>query len=144
MSKKEPFLNNQAQIESISNELTQQIDTLLEHNQNLKEFEGLLGSKEDTRSMRKEMKQEIGDANNLIKKTLANFRSLDQLNLRKREEAEFRNKVARRAREAFDKEQQKFTKIVKDIQTKEKVYIDTKKSIAGNKDSFASDGGAQE
>jgi len=98
----------------------------------LKEFENMLGKKDDTRSMRREMKEEIAEVNDIIKKTLDLFRQFDELPLRKKEDQEHRNKVIRRTKEVFDKEYAKFTKTLKEIQTKEKVYLEARKSITKN------------
>jgi hypothetical protein len=38
----------------------------------------------------------------------------------------------RRTKEVFDKEYAKFTKVLKEIQTKEKVYLEARKSVVKN------------
>ena len=46
---------------------------------------------------------------------------------------DYKLKVARRVQENYDKQNQKFTKLLRNIQTKEKTYLEVKKSMHENR-----------
>ena len=51
----------------------------------------------------------------------------------------------RRSKDVFDREHDKFTKVLKDIQTKEKIYVEAKKTtMKNNRDSFTGESGAED
>jgi len=95
----------------------------------LEDYEMQLGGKNDTRTLRKKMKDHITTTNDLIKKTGDILKQFEGLKLKGRNETDFRNKVLKRTKESFTKQQEKFNRTFKDIQTKEKIYLDARKSV---------------
>jgi len=129
---KEPFINDGAEdTEALSEKLTENIENIVEAVQTLEDYEAQLGTKGDTRSFRKKMKDHITRTNELIKRTSAILKQFEALKPKSKGEIDLRNKILKRTKENFNKQQEKFNKTFKDIQTKEKIYLDARKSITG-------------
>jgi len=127
---KEPFnVESSDDTESLSNKLSENIEAIVEAVQNLEDYGMLLGTKNDTKTMRKKMKDHITDTNSLIKKTGDLLRQFEALKPKRKEEADARNKILKRTKENYSKQSDRFTKIFKDIQSKEKIYIEARKSV---------------
>jgi len=129
---KEPFISDGAdETDNLSEKLTENIENINESVQNLEDYELQLGTKADTRTMRRKMKEHITRTNDLIKKTAAILKQFEALKPKGKNEIDSRNKILKRTKENFNKQQEKFNKTFKDIQTKEKIYLDARKSLTG-------------
>jgi len=84
------------------------------------------------------MKLQIIEANQLVQKTKNLLAQFEALKPKRRDEVDYRNKILKRTKENFNKQNDKFTKVLKDIQMKEKIYLDVRKSIIGKGDLTAS------
>jgi len=68
-------------------------------------------------------------ANASSKKIEDLLRTLRDLQPKKSDDRDHKLKVSRRVQESFDKQNQKFTKLLRNIQTKEKTYLEVKRSM---------------
>jgi len=117
-------------LEEFSERITESIEGLSSYIQALEEFDTRLGSKEDTRAMRENMKEEISEANEELRKTMDLFKQFDTLTLKRKEDIDYRNKMLKRAKDNFNKQNEKITQILKSIQRKEKIYLQAKQAGA--------------
>jgi len=128
---KEPLVSsNRMDLEEFSERITESIEGLSAYIQAMEEFDTRLGSKEDTRAMRENMKEEISEANDELKKTMDLFKQFDSITLKRKEDMEYRNKMLKRAKDNFNKQNDKFTQVLKSIQRKEKIYLQAKQAGA--------------
>jgi len=83
----EPLVgSNRLDLEELSEKITDSIEGLSEYIQKMEEFDTRLGSKEDTRIMREQMKEEISDGNDEIKSILELFKQFDRLTLKRKDD----------------------------------------------------------
>jgi len=117
---------------------SRKLENITENTEDLQDFEEKLGSNADTKSFRAKMRDKVDLAQKEIKETLNLLSEIEQLDLKTKTEQENRNKMAKRFRDVFNKEKEKFTQCIKNINVKEKIHIDlAKRSLAQNNDSFA-------
>jgi len=141
---KERLLKNSQgnEFDRLTSSVSDKIESIVEYIVDLQDYEQNLGTKVDTKSFREKMRDKIDLTQKKIKEVLSLLSELEQLDLRTRAELENRNKMTRRLREVFNKEKDKFTLCMKNINAKEKVYIEiARKSMA---DSIASSSKADE
>jgi len=99
----------------------------------LEDYESKLGSRSDTRDMRRKMNEAKSKANATSKKIEDLLRTLRDLQPKKNDDRDHKLKVARRVQESFEKQNQKFVKLLRNIQTKEKTYLEVKRSMHENR-----------
>jgi len=127
---REPFFSHgYAEVENISQQLSENVEIFQDYIVSLEEYEMKLGSKSDTRDMRRKMNDAKSKANATSKKIEELLRNLRDLQPKKADDRDYKLKVARRVQENFDKQSQKFIKLLRNIQTKEKTYLEVKKSM---------------
>jgi len=127
---REPFcVETNDETESLSVKLTDNIENIVEAVQSLEDYAMLLGTKNDTKTMRKKMKSHIIETSESLRRTADILKQFEALKPKRKEEVDFRNKILKRTKENYNKQDQKFNKIFKDIQSKEKIYLEARKSV---------------
>lgn len=124
---KEPLYGGSAEdMEGLSTRLTDNIDAINDAVQTLEDYEMRLGTGDDSKRLRSRMREQLAATNDLVKKTSEILRQFEGLKLKKKEEMDFRSKILKRTKDNFIKQTEKFNKVSKDIQTKEKIYQDVR------------------
>jgi hypothetical protein len=115
--------------ESFNNKLTHKIEAVVEAIQSLEEYEGRLGEKDDRQSMRDKMKLELGKTDKLIQETESLLKQFESMKMKKKDES---TKIIKRTKESFNKQKEKYTKVKRAIESKEKIYLEPKRSVDSN------------
>jgi len=61
------------------------------------------------------------------------FKQLESLTLKRPDDKEYKNKVLKRAKDSFNKQNEKFTRVLRSIQKKEKTYLQAKQNTSAQK-----------
>jgi len=134
-----PLVDNLMRFDTLSEKISENIETVKDYIEVLTEYREKMGTVEDTRSMRRRMNNEISEGNDLIKRILDDFRDLEDLKFKRRKDIENFNKMVRRLNNSFDDQYQKFTKVLKEIHSREKIFLELRKSTTLNPSSVADD-----
>jgi t-SNARE complex subunit (syntaxin) len=113
----------------ISERLSVQVDNLQEMIQKLEGYYSRIEAKDDNRNLRKKMKEEQTQINIQMNQAFSLLKELDDLPLRKAEDKAYRDKIGRRVRDNLNKQSEKFKELLKKIHVKEKIFIESKKSM---------------
>jgi chromosome segregation ATPase len=111
--------------ESINIKLTAKIEAVVEAIQSLEDHAHQLGEKDEKKSNRKQMKDELTKAEYLIQETENLLRQFETMKMKKKDEW---TKIIKRTKDTFKQQKEKFTKVKKLIEAKEKILIDHKTS----------------
>jgi len=117
-------LLKESELDRLTSEVSKRLENITNYTEDLQEFEEKLGSNSDTKSFRAKMREKIDQTQKEIKSTLDVLAGIDNLELKTKNEQENRNKMSKRFKDAFTKEKDKYTAILKQINAKEKVHID--------------------
>jgi len=109
------------------------MEDLNEFMRDLEAFEGRLGSKGDSRQLRTKMNETKTKAIELVRIILDLLKELKDLQPKKSDDRDYKNKVQRRLQEAFNKQNKNFNELITVLQKKEKENIDLKKSMLGSR-----------
>jgi len=123
-----PLVDNLMRFDTLSEKISENIETLKDYIDVLTEYKEKMGTVEDTRSMRRRMNNEITEGNDLIKRILEDFRELEDLKFKRRKDIDNFNKMVRRLNHSFDEHYQKFTKVLKEIHSREKIFLELRQS----------------
>jgi t-SNARE complex subunit (syntaxin) len=115
--------------ESFNNKLTHKIEAVVEAIQSLEEYEARLGEKDDRKSMRDKMRQELSKTDKLIQETEILLKQFETMKIKKKDEV---TKIIKRTKESFNKQKEKYAKVKRAIESKEKIYLEPNRSFDGN------------
>jgi len=113
-------LLKESELDRLTSEVSKKLENITNYTEDLQEFEEKLGSNSDTKSFRAKMREKIDQTQKEIKSTLDVLAGIDNLELKTKNEQENRNKMSKRFKDAFTKEKDKYTAILKQINAKEK------------------------
>jgi len=129
-SLREPInADNNDDIENLSIKLSDNSEAIVEAIQSLEEYELRLGGDGDNEKMRNKMREQLLRTDNLIKRTGEILKQFEAIKPKKKEELDYRNRILKRTKENFTKQNDKYNKLSKDIQSKGKIYGDVKKPV---------------
>jgi len=115
--------------ESLHIKLTAKIEAVVDAIQTLEDYEHRLGEKDDKMSMRKKMKEELSKTDCLIQETENLLKQFETIKTKKKDDV---TKILKRTKETFNKQKEKYTKLKKLIETKEKILLEPKGSVDSN------------
>lgn len=124
-----PLVDNLARYHQITERISDDIHLVKEYTESLENCRDKMGTTEDTRTLRKKLHSQVIEGNDLIKKILEQFHDLEELEFKKRKDKESCNKLTRRLNNSFEDAHSQFTKVLKDIHSKERIYIGLQQSL---------------
>lgn len=133
-----PLVDNLIKFDNLTERISEEIDTLRDYVDVLNEYKAKMGTADDTKSMRARMNSEITETNDVIKRLLDLFQELEDLKFRKKKDIDNYNKMVRRLNNLFNEHNDKFTKVIKEIHSREKIFVQVRQaSVVNMNNSFS-------
>lgn len=124
----ESFIATGPEFEELGEQISANIECLQGYGSTLEKYHAKLGTNQDTQDLRAQMKEDIAHGNQAIMKTMHLFQEFDTLNLKKKADQDARNRISRRARLSFELARDRYTRALREVHRKERIYVAVKKA----------------
>jgi len=130
-----PLVDNLMKFDQLSERISENIELLKDYIEILTEYKEKMGTSEDSKAMRRRMNNEVSEGNDLIKRIFEDFHEMEDLKFKRRKDVDTFNKMFRRLNNTFDDYYDRFTKVLKEIHSREKIFLEIKQSMTLNRSS---------
>jgi len=130
-----PLVDNLMRFDQLTERISENIELLKDYIDILTEYREKMGTNEDSKAMRRRMNNEISEGNDLIKRIFEDFQEMEDLKFKRRKDVDNFNKMFRRLNNTFDDYYDRFTKVLKEIHSREKIFLEIKQSMTLNRSS---------
>jgi len=130
-----PLVDNLMKFDQLSERISENIELLKDYIEILTEYKEKMGTSEDSKAMRRKMNNEVSEGNDLIKRIFEDFHEMEDLKFKRRKDVDTFNKMFRRLNNTFDDYYDRFTKVLKEIHSREKIFLEIKQSMTLNRSS---------
>ncbi len=130
-----PLVDNLMRFDQLTERISENIELLKDYIDILTEYREKMGTNEDSKAMRRRMNNEVSEGNDLIKRIFEDFQEMEDLKFKRRKDVDNFNKMFRRLNNTFDDYYDRFTKVLKEIHSREKIFLEIKQSMTLNRSS---------
>jgi len=130
-----PLVDNLMKFDQLSERISENIELLKDYIEILTEYKEKMGTSEDSKAMRRRMNNEVSEGNDLIKRIFEDSHEMEDLKFKRRKDVDTFNKMFRRLNNTFDDYYDRFTKVLKEIHSREKIFLEIKQSMTLNRSS---------
>jgi len=132
---KEKLMARESELDRLTSDVTRRLENISGNIEDLEDYEEKLGTSADTKNFRGKLREKIDETQKEIRATLDAIKGIEGLDVKSRSDQETKLKMAKRFTEIFNKHKESFTNVLKQINTKEKVYVDQMKGSTLQKSS---------
>jgi t-SNARE complex subunit (syntaxin) len=130
-----PLVDNLMRFDQLTERISENIELLKDYIDILTEYREKMGTNEDSKAMRRRTNTELSEGNDLIKRIFEDFQEMEDLKFKRRKDVDNFNKMFRRLNNTFDDYYDRFTKVLKEIHSREKIFLEIKQSMTLNRSS---------